>query len=68
MSMEESTILQIDPALPCVAWISDGVECGKPAHVAYADRVRGQWVLTPICRDCTVATAKVYGVEVDEKQ
>ena len=55
------TIIKFDPALPCAT--TDGeILCNKPATVAIVYPAAGGWMIMPICEDCTIATAKVYGV------
>lgn len=61
---EPSTIIKIDPALPC-ARIVAGEPCGKPAKVGHAMRAPDlsncmetpppgpAWLVLPICEDCT---------------
>lgn len=65
-----STPLRIDPPLPCFVFRPTKDEpyrrCGKPASVAMADPLPDStWLLTPICRECTEATASVYGITED---
>jgi hypothetical protein len=60
------TMRLIDP-MPCAIRADDGT-CGKPAYAAYADEVivsgrwatPGQWLLQPICEDCTKKIMEVY--------
>lgn len=62
-----STTLTIDPPLPCATlrptehtlW----QRCGQPATVAQAERLGdGSYMILPICRECTTAMARNYGV------
>ena len=63
---ERDTTRLTDP-LPCSIMIG-GELCGKPALIAHADEVnvvgqwplRGQWLLQPICADCSAKMAALY--------
>lgn len=59
--------IKLDDPLPCSIMNHDGV-CGKPAYFAHADEVnivgqwplRGQWLLQPVCADCSAKMAALY--------
>lgn len=57
-----STIVELVTPLPCATRKEAGT-CGKPATVAYAyPQPDGGWLLQPICKECTEATARLYKI------
>jgi hypothetical protein len=61
-------IVRIDPALPCGTVSGDSI-CGRPATVAHVDPgTNGTWIMLPICKQCTEATARMYGVHPDQEK
>jgi len=60
--MPSNSIIRIAPALPCCTW-QDQATCGKPASVATLYPLgSGQYILQPICEDCTRSMANIYNV------
>jgi hypothetical protein len=66
--MKTNSTIKITPPLPCGTQAGESL-CGKPASVAYADPAGGgHYIILPICRDCALATMKLYFPdEVSEK-
>ncbi len=61
MSQRQHAIITIDPPLPCGMVKPDGL-CGQPAHKGRVHQVAksaGQWTITPICRECSLAAMSV---------
>lgn len=64
---ERLVIRLIDP-LPCAVRNDDRGTCGNDAYAAHADAVDvsgqwstpGQWILQPICEECTKKIADMY--------
>jgi hypothetical protein len=68
-----SATLRIDPPLPCATWQATDADplgrCGQPASVGHADALPdGSYLILPICRACTTAMAKVYGVTASDAE
>lgn len=60
----KTVVVKLADELPCGAWANtDSGTCGKPAHVIFGQRSRarlGDWLVTPICRECANAAHGVY--------
>ena len=57
MALQSQTI-KFSPPLPCAACGADAtVASGQPDPLNV-----GSWVITPMCKSCTVATAANYGL------
>jgi hypothetical protein len=66
-SHAESILVRVDPPLPCCTVGPNGKDiCGKPAKAGWADRFGQGYLLMPICRDCTAAMARLYGLTGEE--
>lgn len=66
--MDNSTSVHVtlDPALPCAIERGDKL-CNRPATVGIADRLSGgMYMLTPMCRECVTAMARMYDVMLDK--
>jgi hypothetical protein len=63
--MSETTIIKLAEPLPCCALIAIHRRCNEPASVAQATLLAdGSYHLQPFCKDCALAMAKNYGVDV----
>lgn len=68
---EQSILIKLseETPLPCSIYNPlTNTACGKPATVAWAYRKENQlppllgwWEVQPVCKDCAMAAAKVYG-------
>lgn len=62
--MSTTTVIRIDPPLPCCALIAVQRRCGKPATVAHATRQGdGSYYLQPFCKRCVAGMVRVYSQE-----
>jgi hypothetical protein len=59
--VDVDTTISFEPPLPCRTTNGDSY-CGKPATVGIAYDGPGGFRLMPVCRDCTLAVAKLYKV------
>ncbi len=59
-------IVRLEEPLPCGVY-----GCNRPARVVVADpdpTQPGRWTMMPVCRDCAVSTAGLYGLSSDGQQ
>ncbi len=68
----KSQVIELKTPLPCAVIDPDSATgiCGKPATVAQATTGAmpgltepGEWLVTPMCRDCTLATVAMYEMD-----